>query len=285
MKTIYVLYDELKRSSWVFLVAMGCMLLGSNYIFDSLKGFYFHVLNNNYIYDVYIENIIAAIYLPFVILLALSQYRGKNEDFRSSMPYTADGLYFIRLLYGIIAILTVTVIQWAVLGLLFNNYAFVITDLKDMGVNLAVFINPLHFVLVLFGMYVFISLILQLVANRFGAAFMAFTLALMPEMLAVPYQWIFGEAPGWEGLFRIKYTFFPGICDNELKTSVYLIGVLVYAVIVGTEVLAGMYVNRKTNGAGRSRMFYNKGVKAVFIALGLLFALNIFDMIFIQGGL
>lgn len=285
MKTVYALYDEFKRSSWVFLAAGCSMFFAASSLYSMLMDAFYSVLNGDYLYEMYFENLSAAFYLPFVILLALSQHRSKGGDFRSSMPYTADELYFVRLLYGALAILAVTAAQWLVFGLMFNRYAFILEDLKALGEDMAAFVNPLHFALVLFGEYVGVSLVLQLVSNRFAAAFACFAIGLMPEMLTAPYQWIFGEFPDIEVFYRIKYAFIPGINDNMVKPEVFCACALAYGAIIAGLIFAGVYVNGKTNGSGRFKVFYNKGVKAVFIVLSILFALNVFDTFFIQGGL
>lgn len=285
MRVAYGLYDEFKRSSWVFMVALGCLLFGTFYLYGEVKDLFFTVINGSYIYDIYIESILQCFYLPFALSLAFSQHRGKKEEFRGSMPYTADGLYFIRLLYGFIAIALVTLAQWLSYSLILGKCTYAAAYLNELCGGSVAFMSPLHFMVVLLGEYVMLTLVMQLVRNPIGAAFGSFMLALMPEMLEVPYQWVTDASPNWEGLYRIKYAFMPGIADNMLKPQVYNTAAWIYAAILAVFVALGAYINHKASGTGNSKAFYNKGVKTCYIVLCVLFALNLFETFFLQGGL
>ena len=114
---------------------------------------------------------------------------------------------------------------------------------------------------------------------------MLFFLALIPELLVTPCDWL-GEIflDGLEVAANIKYAAVFGVYIPYIVKDVYTVGVPVYAAVTVIIFLIGYYVSRRNTERGNEGMFYNGIIKAVFIILCLLFALNVVDNLFVQGG-
>jgi hypothetical protein len=80
----------------------------------------------------------------------------------------------------------------------------------------------------------------------------------------------------------VKYliAFGDGAGESDVNTAVYNIAVPLYLAIIAFMLWLGFYVNNKNHSSGNCKMFYNKVVKAVFIALSALFALNVIETLF-----
>lgn len=275
-----VLKDEFKRSSWVILIAVGCLLL-CNMTLASLinKGFINLV---NYAWHGIVINTVSW-YLPVAFFLAISGSRSKKDDFWNSMPYTANELHAIRLAYGVGFIAIVGLLQLAVAAVVAHKYAFFAEDLSYLGYTLNGVYNYPMFLLIIVGGYIIASTIYGLVDNRIVASAMLFFISLMPELLFVPILWITGQSLDiLDYASQVKYliVFGVGVGDSDVNTVIYNIGVPLYLVIIAFMLWLGFYVNNKNHSSGNCKMFYNKVVKAVFIALSVLFALNITETLF-----
>jgi hypothetical protein len=228
-------------------------------------------------------------YLPVAFFLAISGSRSKKDDFWNSMPYTANELHALRLAYGVGFIAIVGLIQLAVSALIIHKYAFFAEDLSYIGYTLTMngVYNYLMFLLVIVGGYIIASTIYSLADNRIAASAMLFFIALMPELLFVPILWITGQYSDILGdVSQVKYliAFGVGVGDYDVNTAVYKICVPLYLVIIAFMLWLGFYVNKKNHSSGNCKIFYNKVVKVVFIALSVLFALNVTETLFFQGG-
>lgn len=282
MRVVTVFKDEFKRSSWIIFIVLGCMLLAGAMLTDRIEEAADYILVSSGWFN---ENVnVVSWYLPVAALFALSQKRTKKDDFWGSMPYTSDSLYLLRLAYGLIFIVAVGVLQMLLSAAVLHKNAFIIEDLSYIGLTIkGAYAFPM-FMLVNGGAYIIANTVCTLVNNRGAAAAFGFFAALMPEMLFTPYNWITGDY--WylmEHFSDIKYVIAFGLND-DVSDWVYSYGVPIYLVIIAAMLFIGIYANRKTSQRGISRVFYNKAVKVIYIILCVLFALNVFETLFLQGG-
>jgi len=278
-----VFRDEFKRSSWIIFIVLGCMLLCGVSLTSVLRDSFENIIGGGW----YISCVnTVSWYLPVSVLLALSQSRTKKDDFWGSMPYTANSLYILRLLYGIIFIAAVGLIQLIISALILRKYVFLMEDISYLGFELkGIYAYP-QFLIINIGAYIISNTVYGLFNNRFAASAMLFFINLMPEMLFTPIQWVCQYYPEvLDALSEVKYIIAYGIGDVYVKSSVYTIGYPVYTAIIAAMLVMGLYINKKSHERGSGRLFYNKSVKVIFILLFVLFILNIMETVFLQGGL
>ncbi len=282
MRVVTVFKDEFKRSSWIIFIVLGCMLLVGAMLTEKIEEVTDYILVSSGWFNEDVN--VVSWYLPVAALLALSQKRTRKDDFWGSMPYTADSLYLLRLAYGLMFIAAVGVVQMLLSAAIMHKNAFIIEDLRYIGLRINGVYDFPRFMLVNGGAYILASTICTLVNNHAVAAAFGFFASLMPEMLFTPYNWITGEY--WhliEYFSDLKYVIAFGINDN-VNDYVYQYGVPVYLCIIAAMLFIGAYVNRKTAERGNSKVFYNRFVKVIYIILCVLFALNVFETLFLQGG-
>lgn len=282
MRVVTIFKDEFKRSSWIIFIVLGCMFLAGGVFTEKIKEAVDYVfVCSDWFYE---EVNVVSWYLPVAVLLALSQKRNKTDDFWGSMPYTSYSLYLLRLAYGLIFIAAVGAVQMLLSAAILNKNAFIVEDLSYVGIKIrGAYAFPM-FMLVNGGAYILSNTVCTLVNNRGAAAAFGFFAALMPEMLFTPYNWITGDY--WhliEDFCDIKYAVVFGEGYN-ISDWVYSYGVPIYLVIIAFMLFIGIYANGKTAQRGAVRVFYNKAVKAIYIILCVLFVLNVFETLFLQGG-
>lgn len=288
MRVVMVLRDEFKRSSWLFVILLACFFLAAADLLSVTSGTWKATVIGGdaswYIYEGVYSNFIP-FYLIAVVLLALCQSRKRTDDFWNSLPYTAGELYVFRLLYGALVILFIAVVQLGMTAVIVNKFGFFMKDFALLGISTEYIYRTGSLIVALFGAYIIATLVYKLVNNRFAASIMLFFLALIPELLVAPCDWLGGIfLDGLEVAANIKYAAVFGIYIPYIVKNVYTVGVPVYAAVTVIVFLIGYYVSRRNTEKGNEGMFYNGIIKAVFILLCLLFALNVVDTLFVQGG-
>lgn len=280
MRALVVFRDELKRSSWIIFIVLGCMLFDAMELVRSFNYNFEYMIGAGW-FDGRVNTV--SWYIPVAILLALCQSRGARDDFWGSMPYTAKSLYILRLVYGICFIAAVGLVQLALSMAVSSKYAFVIEDLSYIGLKIeGVYAYPM-FLLVNVGAYLIANTVYTLVNNRITASAMLFFISIMPEMLISPISRLNdgGYPQILENICELKYLIAFGINDGcDVRGLSYAI----YAVVIIFMLYLGIYINGKNAGRGRYRLFYNMAVKVIFILLCVLFCFNIIETLFLQGG-
>lgn len=280
MRVVSVFADEFKRTSWIIFVVIFCMFLSGLNIADCMNSNFKGLIQGRWFTD-WVNTV--SWYLPVPLLLTLCQKRGSGEDFWGSMPYTVNGLYFCRLAYGLLFILLTGLAQLLLSCVMMHSYAFLVEDLGYLGFNTyGLYTLPL-FISVNCGVYIITQTLFMLFNNRILASAAVFLLALIPELFIAPVSWFFGYSEAMDSLceakYRIMYGMFDYIPDTALST-----GTIIYTVFIFAMLVLGIYLNRKNNQRGNSALVYNKAVNIMLIVLVVFFALNIADVIFVQGG-
>ncbi len=280
MRALCVFKDEFKRTSWLLLISMGLMFMCNAILISQLNSVVLNVLTSGFL-----QPLIDIIpwYLPISLFLALFQAR--NSDLLSSMPYTTTGLYCLRLLYGVVFLALAGLVQLIVLYLIFNRYSFLIEDLAYTGQSLSAVCSYPRFLIVTIGAYIIATLAFTLIKNRLFASFGLFFAALLPELFFAPLSWFF-ETDFFDVICELKYNIlFAKDSYIKVKPDILSLGYIVYSLVIIILFFAGMYTNKKNHEKGMDRIFCNEAVMVIYYMLLLLFALNIIDTLFIQGGL
>ena len=288
MRVVMVLRDEFKRSAWLFIILLASFFLSAVDLLSKINNTWLTIMAGGdtfwYVYEGISSNHIP-VYLLSIVLLALCQSRRPTDDFWNGLPYTAGELYVFRLFYGALVILFIGVCQLVITAVICGRYEFFLKDCGLLGISCEYLYRTGAMVTALFGTYIIATLVYKLITNRFAASLMLFFLALMPELLVVPCNWLGGLfLDGLETAANIKYAVAFGVYIPYIMKDVYTVGIPVYAAVTVVIFLIGYYASRRISERGIECMFYNGLIKAVFLLLCLLFALNVIDNFFVQGG-
>jgi hypothetical protein len=224
--------------------------------------------------------------LPVPILLALTLHKGKEDELWSSMPYTTNALYLIRLCYGVGFIFLTGLVKLLVTWLVLQRYGCVMEDMAYLTYYPVGLYSFGRFLLVNIGAYIITGTVCRLVNNRILASIMLVLAEFVPLMLLVPIRWVTGQY--WDALsqFSEVYSIISlGATSSELNPPIRTAGTIIYIAVILIMLVLDLYINKQRSENGKTKLFYNTAVKVVYIVFCVLFLLNVIETLFLQGGL